>query len=184
MPEGLTSAPAEPLPRTSRYRQATNVGLMEHTYNMISQVLVRQPNGDSPALRIYPVDSTASELMKEGRRLGLGSQDLIRFAGYAKKHGFRITSFSVSDARLNPLPQDDAESTSDSMLQVFNELGVRGLNAAMEFEFDGLYIVGVELRSPKNGLTIDLRRHGYIDTSIPKDAENLIGSAWRELRLA
>lgn len=151
---------------------------------MMSQVVVRPLVGDSSALHVDPVLVEDAALETGGRRLQLGSQDLIRFAGYAADHGFIISGFTLADAFLTPLDLDEQGAVSVEMIAILLAYGAQELDAAMEDDFDGLYVTGVELISSSKGLRIDVRRRGYVDTSVVEEAERLLDSAWRELRLS
>lgn len=154
-----------------------------HNKCMMSQVIVRPPAGGRAALHIDPVQAPGVR-QTDGRPLQLGSQDLIRIAGYAAEHGFKVTGFIVADAFLTPLAADEQREVSDSMLQILGTYGTRELNAAMDDDFNGLYVTGVELISRRGGLRIVVRRRGYVETSVVEEAEQLLNSAWRELRLS
>lgn len=150
----------------------------------MSQVIVRPSTGDNPGLHIYPVHKHKSAIASDGRTLRLGSQDLIRLAGYAADHNFVVKGFAVADAFLSPLDLDEQSSASAAMIEILSRYGDGELNAAMDDDFDGLYVTGVELISPSKGLRISVRRQGYVETTIIEDAERLLNSAWRELHLS
>lgn len=119
-----------------------------------------------------------------GRHLSLGSQDLIRFTGFASDRGFSVASFLPADSALEPLGRAVQDRISAAMVSIITDYGSDELEAAMRDEFDHLYVVGVMVAEPTTGLQISLRRRGYVETSNARDAEELIASAWRELRLS
>lgn len=154
-----------------------------HNKCMMSQVIVRPPVGGRAALHIDPVRAEGVR-ESDGRTLQLGSQDLIRVAGYAADHGFVVSGFFVADAFLTPLGQEEEREVSASMLEILKTYGPQELDAAMDDDFEGMYVTGVELVSRSRGLRIAVRRRGYVETSVVGEAEQLLNSAWRELRLS
>ncbi|TQJ40603.1 hypothetical protein FBY33_2670 [Arthrobacter sp. SLBN-112] len=114
----------------------------------------------------------------------MGSQDLIRFAIYATAHSFSVASFMIADTRLTLLEPNDQESLSAEMVNILRTYGGEELEAAMGDDFNGLYVVGVELLSTTTGMRMSVRRRGYVETSIVDEAEQLLASAWRELHLS
>lgn len=161
-----------------------SVGGLRQNEHVVSQAVVRPSPGADFGLHVDLVPADARLSATTGHGLHLGSQDLIRFAGYATQHGFRVVHFDVADSQLTPLDADDQREVSDAMVAILREYGDEELDAAMRDDFDGLYVVGVELLSLANGLRIDVRRSGYVDTSVVEEAERLLDSAWRELRLS
>lgn len=141
------------------------------------QVMVHHPqDGD---LSIRQAGSVPS-----ARTLSLGSQDLVRFAGYALDRGFSVVSFLLADPALEPLEGEARDGSSAEMVSILAEHGVDELEAAMRSEFDHLYVVGVNVEEPSTGLQVSLMRRGIVVTSSIQDAEELIASAWREIRLS
>jgi hypothetical protein len=149
---------------------------------MVSRLVLRPGTGD-PAVRIERAPEPESADVPS---LHLGSQDLIRVAGFAAANGFQIARFYVSDSYLLPLGDDEQCEISGVLVDVLGEYDAQEVESTMADEYDGLYIVGVELISPTTGLRINLRRRGYISTSVAeeREAELLLSDAWRELRLA
>lgn len=135
------------------------------------------------ALRISQVRS-GSEAHALGGELHLGSQDLIRFASYALDHMFSVASFMLADAYFTPMEPDDQTEASVEMVDILKTFGGDELEAAMRDDFDGIYVIGVNLVAPSTGLRISVRRKGYVETSIVQEAEQLLASAWRELHLS
>ncbi|WP_160073389.1 hypothetical protein [Pseudoclavibacter sp. 8L] len=148
---------------------------------MLSQVVL-SPSSDGR------VDLHISALVAgkkhDGRELHLGSQDLIRFAAYATTHGANVTSFMLADPYLAPIDPDEEGAVSDEMVRILREYGGSELVAAMGDEFEGMYVVGVDLISPTDGLHLSLRRRGFVETSVVQAAEVLLADAWRELHLS
>lgn len=157
---------------------------MVHNEFMMSQVIVRPPCGDNSTLHVDPIGPTGATLPKDGRRLQLGSQDLIRVAGYAMDHGFEVAGFLLADAFLTPLDAAEQHDVSNAMVDILKKYGTAELDDAMENDFDGMYVTGVKLISRLQGLRIEVRRRGYVETSVVEEAEKLLESAWRELRLS
>lgn len=149
---------------------------------MVSQVLVRPSAGnDAPAVHVDPLDA---ERPRDARELHFGSQDLIRLAGYSLDRGFVVTGFSVADAWLSQLDAAEQHTVSDLMVEILGTYGWAELSAAMQDEFDGLYVTAVALLSKTTGLRIEVRRDGYVDTSVIDEAQQLLDSAWKDLDLS
>lgn len=148
---------------------------------MVSRLVLR-PGADTPPVRIEPSSSEAST----GPSLHLGSQDLIRVAGFAIDHGFRVARFRIADAYLTPLDDDEQREISAELVTILDDFDEDELESALSDDYDGLYIIGVELVSRGTGLRIGLRRSGFVSVSDAElhAAEVLISDAWRELRLA
>jgi hypothetical protein len=142
--------------------------------------LVLRPGADVPGVRIEAPSEGAVE------SLHLGSQDLIRLAGFARSHGFNVARFLIADGSLTPLDRDEEQEMSDELVAILSEYDADELDAALTEDYDGFYIIGVELVSLATGLRLNVRRSGYISTSAEEEheAERLISDAWRELRLA
>ncbi|WIE76032.1 hypothetical protein [Curtobacterium sp. MCSS17_007] len=134
---------------------------------------------DAP-LRFRPIDDTA---LNSERPLRLGSQDLIRLAEFAMNNGFMVVRFEISDAYLTALDEQESSLISSDLKTILGDFGGRELIAAMHDEFDGLYIVGVELKSIETHRRATIRRDGYLDSSTPEEAENLLTTAWEALEL-
>lgn len=151
-----------------------------HNEDMESQVVVG-PRGPAAELHIVsPPPSTDVDAW----RLHLGSQDLIRVAGFAVADGFRLVRFYIADRYLQPLDAHEEEEISDELVRIFEQYDAREVRSALHDDFEGLYVVGIELLSVTSGFRIHLRREGFIDTSVPEEATSLLSRAWRKLRLA
>lgn len=150
----------------------------------MSQAVLGKSEDGHTDLRINKVQGGPASRRDRGHELNLGSQDLVRFAEYASEHGFKIASFMIAESNLNPLSREENDETSDSMLQILARFGMRELSHAMSDEFDGLFVVGVNLIDKSSGKRIGVRRHGFVETSAVQQAEELLRSAWRELHLS
>ncbi|PJJ55318.1 hypothetical protein [Compostimonas suwonensis] len=151
---------------------------------MVSKVVLSPSANGRADLRISDVGSGLPARTPVGTELHLGSQDLIRLAAYASARGFVVSSFMVSDAYLVPLVPDEQAEVSDDLVEALRAYGSDEVEAALQNEYDGLYIVGVNLIGSASGMRISVRRRGYVDTSVTQEAEQLLKSAWRELRLS
>jgi hypothetical protein len=150
---------------------------------MVNKVVLSPSADGSVDLRISQVTTTFPARTPAGSELHLGSQDLIRFASYSSDHGFVVSSFMLADAYLVPLGPEEEAEVSAEMVEALALHGEDELEAAMHDEHAGLYVIGVNLIEPSTGMRISIRRRGYIETSIVQEAERLLESAWRELRL-
>lgn len=150
---------------------------------MVNKVVLSPAANGGVDLRISQVTTTFPARTPAGSELHLGSQDLIRFASYSAGHGFVVSSFMLADAYLVPLRPEEEAAVSAEMVEALARHGEDELEAAMHDEHAGLYVIGVNLIEPSTGMRISIRRRGYIETSIVREAERLLESAWRELRL-
>lgn len=157
-------------------RPRDRVGRVIHNECMGSRVVLSAA-GSAAALKI------ADRSTPEDHALHLGSQDLVRVAGFAASHGFRLVRLYLADAWLQPLGQEEEAELSSELVEVFERYGDREVVAALDDDFDGLFVVGIELRSLATGFNVLLRRQGYIDTSVRDEATTLLTEAWRKLRL-
>ena len=119
-----------------------------------------------------------------GSELRLGSQDLVRFAAYAFVNQLHVESFQLADPFLMPLNPDDEGEISDDLVEKLQKYGGDEVEAALQDEYEDIYVVGVILISPSSGRRISVRRRGFVDTSITHEAERLLASAWKELQLS
>lgn len=150
---------------------------------MVSKVVLDTSADGGVGLRIDPVTGPLPARTTPGTELHLGSQDLIRLADYATSHGFTIASFMIADGYLVPLRPEEESELSDEMIEAVRAHGGAELEAAMQDEFDGLYVVGVTLIA-MSGMRISVRRRGFVETSVVHEAEQLLRSAWQELHLS
>ena len=155
---------------------------MGHNEAMVNQVVVR-PAGATSAVHIDPVTTTSTTPLAGAQTLHFGSQDLIRVADFAREQNYKVARFLVADSYLSPLDESEERQVSDELIDILTTYGGRELEAAMDEEYAGLYVTGVEFVSLTSGLRIALRRRGYVDTSVVDEAERLLNSAWRELKL-
>ncbi len=95
-----------------------------------------------------------------------------------------MSAFMLADAHLSPLSGHKQAKSSAQMVEILGAYGGAELEAAMRDDFDGLYVVGVNLAARSTGLTIRVRRRGYVETPIVREAEKLLASAWQELNLS
>lgn len=150
---------------------------------MVSKVVLGASSDGDVGLRIAPVTTPAPGRTPAGTELHLGSQDLIRLAEYARKHNFSVASFMIADAYLVPLGHEEQLELSDEMIEILKTHGGNELEAAMQDEYDGLYVVGVTLIST-SGTRVVVKRRGFVETSVVDEAEQLLRSAWQELHLS
>ena len=160
------------------------VGGVRHNGHMMSQVVLSPTADGSRTLRISRIETQPVAEVSDSNKLHLGSQDLIRLASYAAQHGFEVKSFMLADSYLSPIEADEQAETSDAMVEILKLYGGNELEAAMRDDFDGVYVVGVNVIALSTGLRISVRRRGYVETSILQEAEDLIASAWQELHLS
>jgi len=151
---------------------------------MVSQVVLSRSEDGHTDLHLGPVLAGHDSPVPKGEELQLGSQDLIRFANYAAAHDFVVSSFMLADASLVPLGKVEQEQISDVMVDALRIYGGDEVEAAMRDEYDGIYVIGVNLVARLSGMRISIRRRGFVETSIVEEAERLLDSAWRELRLS
>lgn len=153
---------------------------------MVSKVVLNRSADGGGHLRVAPVltASSAHEPVAPGTELHLGSQDLVRLTSYAMEQGYVVYSYMISDSYLEPLPEDEQLDISKELVRLLKEFGAKEVEAALDDEYDGLYVVGVELIDPKTGMMISIRRRGFVETAIVQEAEVLLQSAWRELHLS
>lgn len=161
-------------------------GMMQ-TRCMMSRAVLR-PLGEAASVHLDPappsvVSHGEADTRKPSGALHLGSQDLIRVAGFASEAGFKVTGFKLADRYLTPLEEGEQSELSDALLAVLLSYGDRELISAMRDEFVGVFVIGVNLMSLETGFRISIRRSGYVDTSQLPVAEKLLDSAWRSLSL-
>lgn len=149
--------------------------------NHMERQLVVSPVGKETELHIAPVTPISAAA---SQHLHLGSQDLVRVAGFAAAHGFRLVRFYMADRDLAPLDRVEEDEISDALVSIFEQYDASEVRSALHDEYEGLFVVGIELLSLNSGHRIQLRREGYIDTSVPDEATHLLDRAWRKLRLA
>lgn len=151
---------------------------------MVSKVVLSASTDDDRRLRVAPVITTDVTRTAAGTELHLGSQDLVRLTAFASSHGYVPSSFMVSDAYLVPLPADEQDEVSDELINLLRRHGEEEVDAALRNEYDGLYIIGVQLIEQTSGMRVSIRRRGFVETSIEKEAEALLQAAWQELHLS
>lgn len=151
--------------------------------SMVSKVVLGECASGRAGLRIAPIISPLPSRTPPGTELHLGSQDLIRLAAYAETRNFLVSSFLLADGYLAPLPDEEQIAPSDQMVDALHFHGVEELEASMQDEHDGLYVVGVTLIS-STGMRVTVKRRGFVETSVLPEAEDLLRSAWQELRLS
>lgn len=115
-------------------------------------------------------------------RLRLGSQDLIRLAGYAYAHGWELESFRLADSALDELDAAAQRDRSADMIRILHTWGAAELDAAMVTDFDGIYVTGVRLTGPGGQAVIS--RGGSIEGPSAPGAARLLTAARDALRLA
>ncbi|WP_417555514.1 hypothetical protein [Microbacterium sp.] len=157
-----------------------NVADVMHNEHMTTQVVL-SPHGRATELCIAAVPGTGA--IPDNRTLHLGTQDLLRVAAFAAGSGFDLVRFYWNDPYLQPLDPVSEDELSREMLDLFERFGEQEALSALDDDFDGLLVVGVEMRSHATGATILLRRRGFIDTAQRDEARDLLTKAWRKLRL-
>lgn len=150
----------------------------------MNKVVLSDSKDGSRALRVAPVTTANVTRTPAGTELHLGSQDLVRLTAYASERGYVVASFMISDAYLVPLSNDEQLEVSDELVKLLKEYGEDEVEDALQSEYDGLYVVGVQIIEPRSGMRISIRRRGYVETSIVQEAETLLRSAWQELHLS
>jgi len=90
----------------------------------------------------------------------------------------------LADGWFNPLPSGEQEELSDRMVEILNAYGQAELDSAMNDEFEGVYVVGVNLIAVDSGHRLSIRRRGYVETQAVAEAEELLRGAWGELHLS
>lgn len=145
-------------------------------------VLTSSEGGDE--VRIERRSGTFWDSLSGTRELRLGSQDLLRLAFYASEKGFKVASFLLADTNLDSLPNDEGSRVSDELINILMTYGVEEAELALEGEFEGLFIIGINLISVLSGKEISVRRWGYIHTSAINEARDLLNIAWQELHLS
>lgn len=151
---------------------------------MMSQVVLSPSADGSTELHIGAVRSNHETRTPKGSELHLGSQDLIRLAGYAMSHEFVASAFMLADASLVPLSREQQAEVSAEIIELLQIHGAAEVDAAMQDDYSGIFVIGVDLIAIASGMRISIRRRGYVETSIAEEAEGLLKSAWRELRLS
>ena len=162
-------------------RYHTTANLLDNE-RMVSQLVV-QPWGESPNVHIDVAVGAEWRNGAGAQTLHLGSQDLIRVAGFAQENGFSVVRFFLADSYLFPLDSEDEDVISSELVSILTDFGAREIQSAMHDEHAGLFVIGIELISISSGLRIVLRRRGYVDTSVIDEAKHLLDLAWRELKL-
>lgn len=173
-------------PRTAGIKHTNRAGTggqLGHERAVNQVALVASGDGSS-VLRVNQIATADAAHPPSAGELHLGSQDLIRFAGYAATQGFTVSSFMIADAHLSPLNGPAHAEASAQMVEILKTWGGDELEAAMGDDFDGLYVVGVNVVARSTGLPISVRRRGYVVTPIVRVAEKLLSSAWQELKLS
>lgn len=154
-----------------------------HNERMLNKVVLYPSRDGSARLKVSQAGQVPAKTIP-GSELHLGTQDLIRFADYAQGRGFKVIGFMIADSYLVPLDDDDQESISEDLAGSLNLYGVNVVEAAMNDEYSGLYLIGVNLIDLSRGLRISVRRRGFVDTTIVEEAEQLLQSAWKDLKLS
>lgn len=150
---------------------------------MVAQAIVDHPG---PSARLSIVDQPLAALRERSSHsteLHFGSQDLIRVAGFGRDSGFQVARFYIADSYLEPLASDEEHSLSDQFVDILEKFGSAELQSALDDEYQGLYVIGVEMISRATGFRLVVRRRGFVDTSVRDEAEALLNRAWRELML-
>lgn len=173
-------------PRTAGIKHANRAGTggqLGHE-RAVNQVALVASGDGIRVLRINQIATADAAHPRSASELHLGSQDLIRFAGYAATQGFAVSSFMIADAHLSPIGGAAHAEASARMVEILRAWDGDELEAAMGDDFDNLYVVGVNVVSRSTGLPISVRRRGYVVTPIVGEAEKLLASAWQELKLS
>lgn len=123
----------------------------------------------------------------QGRKLYpimLGSQDLLRLAGYLKDKGNRVTSFMLADSYLYRLDPEENREISQRLVYLLDEFGLPEVEASFGDEYRGFYVVGVDVIKKGTGESISIRRRGYFHAASPSAVEELLGQAFDSLGVA
>lgn len=154
-----------------------------HNVGMLNKVILEPSVDGFSGLRIDKVSLNHLDRTEPGSELHLGSQDLLRLANFAQSQNFKVQSFLIADPYLNPLPIEEQDDVSDDLIHMFQTYGLSEVESALMNEYDGLYIVGVNLVSLATSMRVSIRRRGFVETQQIQETEKLLSSAIQELKL-
>lgn len=149
---------------------------------MLTQVILRS-RGSSTEVSLAE-RGPALESRLDSRIPRLGSQALVRLAGYAVNDGgYRLTNLRLADVHFEPFSAEYEQELSDELVEILASHGDREVLSALGDEFAGVTVIGIELHSNESGRRIEIRRRGVVDTGAPKEAEALVARAWAAVTL-
>lgn len=157
--------------------------VLVHNRRMLSKVVLNPSSDGSARLTVDQITDNVNKL-SAGSELRLGTEDLVRLAEYASHREFVVSSFLVADSYLAPLDKDEEEPISDALVESMEMYGIEGVLSLLRDEFDGLYLIGVNLINVTRGLHVSIRRRGYIETVMLEEVEQMLASAWKALDLS
>lgn len=129
------------------------------------------------------LDIVGNDLLINGHPANFGTQDLVRIAGYASRHGFTIELISVTDMYLMLLSEEEIQEVSGEMIAMMNKWGSEEVEAALQDEFDGYYVSMIALKSNATGEIVYLDRKGYVGTDVGSDIQEEFLAALNEGKL-
>lgn len=127
---------------------------------------------------------TDGMFLKDGKEVKLGSQDLLMFAEYAREHGFVLMGFRLGDGYLEPLGDDENMSVSSDLVSMMNEYGLSEAETALRREYDGFYVLGVNMRSQATGSIATVLRRGQVWAQDTSEVFNVLRGAFEQMELS
>jgi len=125
---------------------------------------------------------TVAEQLEHGRAPRLASPDISKLAQFAVEQGYHLARFQLVDQHLDLLREPDQSYISNLLVERFVADGIYGLSLALEREFPGVYLNGLELYLP-HGVRLDVRRRGVLFSNDQQAALSFMRDAWKEARL-
>lgn len=108
-------------------------------------------------------------------RMNAGSADIISIAAFAFEKGYDIDKFIVGDAYLQPIGNViEAKENSDALIGMIDHYGVEEAHAAMQDEYNNLYILGVKLSGDAK---VEFHRNAVVRTTNQDVATDLLTEA-------
>lgn len=153
-----------------------------HTESMVSRMVVERRGADTTLQLRHHVGPITGRA-RDGE-LHLGNQDLLRLADYAARNGFTLSSISLSDSDLYPLPPDEQAEISSDLIDLYRRFGLGELMAALREDYDGIYAIGISIINNNSGRRMNIRRRGFVETSVTRDAEHFLANALKDLNLS
>ncbi len=153
-----------------------------HNKRMLTQVVLRSRGGSTEVS--LAERGSMPESPSEARAPRLGSQALVRLAGYAVGDaGYRLTNLRLVDTHFEPFAAEYEQELSDELVEILTSHGDREVLSALGDEFAGVTVIGIELHSKSSGRRIEIRRRGVVDTGSLEEAEALVTRAWAAVAL-
>jgi hypothetical protein len=155
---------------------------------MVSQLIVKDSvASDEFELNVVenPLNqpSIAFEDKAHGQHIPrLGSQDLIRIASDAVRHGWELERFEIVDVTHSYLDEEREWEVSTALSSMIVSEGVAAALVTLIDRFPSFSVSGVELVDPQDRAVI-LRRGGVIVADEGADPLEFLRLLWRRLRL-